>query len=98
MDQWREGERRLRAAPPHQRRALERVYVAIFFELRRRLGGAFYAEELVALYDRGTAWCMAIAVAQVPDAPWAWEAWLADASFQRYLREARDYAGGRLSA
>ena len=31
-----------------------------------------------------------------PEAPWAWDATVADAAFHRYLREAYDYAGGRL--
>ena len=38
-------------------------------------------------------WRCAIA----PDEPWAWEAGVVvDAAFGRYLREAADYAGGRL--
>ena len=34
--------------------------------------------------------------AVAPDAPWAWDArTVADAAFLRYLRDARDFAGGR---
>ena len=65
-------------------------------ELRRRLGGAFTAEELAAFYDEGTGWCTDIAVAEAPDEPYAWDARIvADAAFARYLRTAADFAGGR---
>jgi hypothetical protein len=65
-------------------------------ELRRRLGGAFTVDELVDLYDRGTGWCLDLAVAVAPAAPWAWDArTTADAAFGRYVREAVDFAGGR---
>jgi hypothetical protein len=94
--QWQDGERRLRSADPAQRQALERVTDRIVAELRRRLGGPFTTDELVALYDEGTRWCMDIAYAVAPGAPWAWdERTVADAAFARYLREATDYAGGR---
>lgn len=96
IHQWREGERRLAAAPAEERAALERVTERIQRELRRRLGGAFTTDELARLYDRGTGWCLEIAVAVAPGAPWAWEmGTVADAAFARYLREAVDYAGGR---
>lgn len=99
LQQWRAGERRLAAAPPERRRVLERVTERIFNELRRRLGGTFTVGELVSLYERGTGWCLELAVAVAPDAPWAWEAaTVADAAFGRYLREAADYAGGRLGS
>jgi hypothetical protein len=94
--QWQDGERRLRDAPPDQRQALDRVVDRIVAELRRRLGGPFTTDELVALYDQGTRWCLDIAYATAPGAPWAWdERTVADAAFGRYLREATDYAGGR---
>jgi hypothetical protein len=66
-------------------------------ELRRRLGGTFTTDELVELYERdGTAWCLDVAVAAAPSAPWAWDMrTVADAAFARYLREAADFAGGR---
>src|SRR5919206_754045 len=96
IEQWREGARRLEEAPPGQREALERVVMRIVAELRRRLGGAFTAEELAELYDQGTDWCIDLAVATVPDAPYAWDARVvADAAFARYLRAAADFAGGR---
>ncbi len=97
MEQWREGARRLAEAPPAQQPALERVTTRIQAELRRRLGGAFTAEELAELYEaQGTGWCTDLAVAIAPDEPHAWDARVvADAAFARYLRGASDFAGGR---
>jgi hypothetical protein len=96
IEQWRDGARRLEQAPREQRDALERVVTRIVAELRRRLGGAFTAEELAELYDEGTGWCVDLAVATAPDSPYAWDARIvADAAFARYLRRAADYAGGR---
>ena len=95
--QWRDGERLLRDAPPERRRTLERVVERVVAELRRRLGGRFRAEELVALYDQGTTWVIDIATSTAPHDPDAWDPRIAaDAAFARYLREASDYAGGRL--
>ena len=94
--QWQQGERRLGAAPLERRALLERVIDTLVAELRRRLGGRFSADELVELYDRGTDWCLQVAMKVAPADPWAWEAGIvADAAFARYLREASDYAGGR---
>jgi hypothetical protein len=94
--QWQQGERRLQRALPERTQLLERVIDAIVAELRRRLGGRFYAEELVELYAGGTGWCLQVAMKVAPADPWAWEAALvADTAFGRYLREASDYAGGR---
>jgi len=97
IHQWREGERRLNAAPPEQMPALERVTARIHDQLRRRLGVPFTVDELVALYDReGTGWATDVAYQVAPGAPWAWDARVvADAAFARYLREATDFAGGR---
>jgi hypothetical protein len=94
--QWRQGERRLGAAPPERQALLERVTVALVADLRRRLGGRFSSAELVGLYERGTGWCLQVAMKVAPQDPWAWEAGVVvDAAFARYLREADDYAGGR---
>ncbi|MGI8728399.1 MAG: hypothetical protein ACR2LK_00080 [Solirubrobacteraceae bacterium] len=96
LEQWHEGERRLSAAPPDRRAALEIVVSAIEAELRRRLGGTFTTDELAGLYGRGTDWCTDLAAEIAPGAPWAWDArTVADAAFLRYLRDARDFAGGR---
>jgi len=94
--QWQQGERRLRAESVERRPRLDAVTDALVAELRRRLGGRFSAEELVDLYEAGTAWCLPVAMKLAPDDPWAWDAGLVvDAAFARYLREASDYAGGR---
>ncbi len=96
LEQWRDGDRRLAGAPPERRRTLEAVVSEIEAELRRRLGGTFTTDELAELYERGTDWCTGLAAEVAPDAPWAWDArTVADAAFLRYLRDARDFAGGR---
>jgi hypothetical protein len=94
--QWHQGERRLQAAAPERAQLQERVTGALVAELRRRLGGRFSAQELVDLYEGGTAWCLQLAMKVAPEDPSAWEAGVVvDAAFGRYLREAADYAGGR---
>jgi hypothetical protein len=94
--QWQQGERRLQAAPPERAATIEHVTGALVAELRRRLGGRFSTQELVDLYDGGTAWCLQVAMKLAPEDPWAWEAGVViDAAFGRYLRDASDYAGGR---
>jgi hypothetical protein len=93
---WQDGERRLRAAGPQERPAMERVAERIVEELRRRLGGPFLTHELAALYSDGADWCLDVALAIAPDEPAAWDAQtIGDAAFARYAREARDWAGGR---
>jgi hypothetical protein len=89
--------RSLQAAPADQRAVLERVARRIEDQLRRRLGSTFSADELVKLYDEeGTGWCADLAVSAAPEAPYAWDVRIvADAAFGMYLREARDFAGGR---
>src|SRR4051794_27449747 len=96
MQLWREGSRRLEAAPREQRRILDRVTERIYAELRRRLGSAFSVDELVDLYEAGTEWTQHIAMTAAPEDPWAWEPrTVVDGTFARYVREAADYAGGR---
>jgi hypothetical protein len=93
---WDEGTRRLNAAAPADRPALERVRDEIVAELNRRLGGPFTATELADLYSSGTDWCFDIAVRTAPNAPEAWDVpTVAGAAFSRYLRQASDYSGGR---
>ncbi|HEU0250644.1 MAG TPA: hypothetical protein VFR48_07970 [Solirubrobacteraceae bacterium] len=95
--QWQQGERRLAASPPDSRLLLQRIVDVLVTELRRRLGGRFTAEELAELYGRGTSWCLQLAMDIAPDDPWAWDSRIViDAAFARYLREAADFAGGRL--
>lgn len=94
---WQQGERRLAGAPAERKALLEGVVGALVAELRRRLGGRFVARELVDLYESGTSWAQQRAMTVAPEDPWAWESGVVvDAAFGRYLREAADYAGGRL--
>jgi hypothetical protein len=96
IQQWREGERRLERADRAEARVLERVTQRIYDDLRRRLGGTFGVDELVALYSEGTGWAEGLAMRVAPADPWAWDArTVVDAAFARYVREASDYAGGR---
>ena len=96
LEQWQAGERRLEEAPPEQQRILEAVTRAVYDELRRRLGGPFTTEELVAFYDEGTGWISDVAVAVAPDDPFAWDVRIVgDAAFGRYVRRATDWAGGK---
>jgi hypothetical protein len=93
---WQEGLRRLAAADPGVRPALEGVVEALVLELRRRLGGPFTTDELAALYlEQGTDWCFAVAVRVAPREPAAWDmTTVAGAAFARYVRQASDFAGG----
>jgi hypothetical protein len=93
---WQEGARRLQAADPALRPALERVVDALVLELRRRLGGPFTTDELTRLYlEQGTDWCFEIAVRVAPREPAAWDlTTVAGAAFARYVRQAGDFAGG----
>ena len=96
MPQWQDGLRRLESAPPEDRRILDRVTDRVVEELRRRLGGPFFTEELVDFYDAGTGWIIDVAVAVAPEHPQAWDVrTVGDAAFARYVREAADFAGGR---
>jgi hypothetical protein len=90
---WRDGERRLAAADPADRQALERVRDELVYELRRRLGGSFTTDELATLYaTEGTDWCFDIATRIAPGNPAAWDMpTVAGAAFARYAREASDY-------
>jgi hypothetical protein len=95
--QWQEAERRLAAASAERKALLQRLVDALTLELRRRLGGRFTAAELAELYAHDTSWCLQLAMDLAPDDPWAWDSRVAvDAAFARYLREAADFAGGRL--
>jgi hypothetical protein len=90
--QWRDGERRLRAAEEPGRASLERAAELVVEELRRRLGGSFELGELAELYGEGVDWAHDIAFrAAAGGEPAA----VVDAAFGRYSREAADYSGGR---
>lgn len=94
---WQDGPRRLRELDPAVRASAERVIDALVLELRRRLGGAFTADELARVYvEDGTDWCFDIAVRVAPDTPEAWDlAMVAGSAFARYVRTASDWGGGR---
>jgi hypothetical protein len=97
VHRWQDGDRSVRQAPAERRPVLDFVCDRILAELRRRLGGSFSSAELVDFYEAGTPWILPLAASLAPDSPWAWEATVADAAFHRYVRDAHDYAGGRLS-
>jgi hypothetical protein len=93
---WEDGKKRVEEAEPANRRALERVVAEIYFELRRRRGGAFTTDDLARFYlSEGTDWCFEIAYTVAPSSPDAWDvATVAGAAFARYVRSASDYGGG----
>ena len=94
--QWQEGERRLKEAPPDQQHVLYDVVDSVVAELRRRLGGPYTSDEVADLYAQGTDWATDIATRAAPEQPWAWDPRVVvDAAFNRYIRGASDFAGGR---
>jgi hypothetical protein len=99
--QWEEGGRRLRelSADPRTARTASKAVEAIRDELRRRIGPTFTAQELAALYARGTDWCLEAARRAAPmDAVDLDTEALIDGAFDLYLRGAKDYSGGRVIA
>ncbi|MEA2346834.1 MAG: hypothetical protein QOG62_621 [Thermoleophilaceae bacterium] len=61
-------------------------------ELRRNLGAAFPVSELADLYASDPSWAEDVAAGAGAGGD---SAWVIDAAFGRYAREAADYAGGR---
>ena len=99
VHQWREGARRLEEAPRDEQRILDRVVRRVYEDLRRRLGSSFRLEELVDLYESGTSWAQQLAMRAAPEHPFAWDPRIVvDAAFAQYMREASNYAGGRVNA
>ena len=97
--QWEEGHDKLRQAnrDSSAQRSMNRSVSAIHAELRRRLGASFRIEELAALYNEGTDWCLAVALEMAPPgAPAPDPAATTDGAFYLYMREASDFAGGRI--
>jgi hypothetical protein len=84
--QWEDGARRVREA-------LERIGAVerVLDDLRRRLGSTFTLAELAEL--DGADADRALAAAERANAGGD-AAWVVDAAFHRYAREASDYAGG----
>jgi hypothetical protein len=90
--QWREGERRVGAAPEAAQADLETAVEAVVEALRRRLGSSFVVGELTDLYDEDTDWALEIARRNRAGTD---AASVVDAAFYRYVREASDFAGGQ---
>jgi hypothetical protein len=90
--QWREGERRIADAPEPAKADLVAATDLVVEELRRRLGSSFVVNELADLYGRDTDWALEIARRNAAGTD---AASVVDAAFARYVREAKDYAGGR---
>jgi hypothetical protein len=90
---WQDGERRMAAADPADRPAIERVVEELVSELRRRLGGPFTTDELARLYAGESAdWAFAVATRVAPVSPAAWDMpTVVGAAYARYAREASDY-------
>ena len=89
--QWEEGERRVRQSDEPTRVDLERALEQVLDELRRRLGSSFAISELADLYGEGTDWADDIARSRAGTDSSA----VVDAAFNRYAREANDFAGGK---
>lgn len=90
--QWEEGERRLREAPDIERADLERAMEIVMDELTRRLGSSFSLEELGDLYASDVDWASDLARRYMAGTD---SAWVVDAAFGRYAREATNFGGGR---
>ncbi len=90
--QWEDGERHIRQTPEPARGQLDRAVMLVLDELRRRLGSAFTVEELADFYARDVDWASDIAQREAAGTD---SASVVDAAFNRYAREATNYAGGR---
>jgi hypothetical protein len=97
--QWEDGYRKLEAArsDPALYRALGRAVISVQEELRKRLGSTFSVSELASLYREGTDWTFELSLSAGPRVgPPVDTAAVADAAFYLYMREASDFAGGRV--
>jgi hypothetical protein len=94
---WEDGVRRLAQLQGSERRAVEAVVDAVVQELHRRVGEDFTADDLAHHYlQAGTDWCFELATRVAPAIPAAWDmTTVAGAAFACYVRQARDYGGGR---
>lgn len=89
--QWREGERRIAKTPEPAQADLQAATDLVVEELRRRLGSSFVVDELADFYGRDTDWALEIARRNAAGTD---AASVVDAAFARYVREAKDFAGG----
>lgn len=90
---WEAGIDRLRRLEREGVLRGDDVTVPVREELRRRLGAAFTAADLAALYGEGTDWALMLpgvdpGLADVQD--------LIDAAFWLQLQAATDFAGGKV--
>jgi hypothetical protein len=93
---WLDADWRLGREELKRRRVLDRIADRIVADLRRKIGTPYRLDELVAFYERGSDWAVAIAVEVAPKDPWAWAPDpVVEAAYGRYARFARDVAGGR---
>jgi hypothetical protein len=90
--QWREGERRIGLASEPAKADLDDATDVVVEALRRRLGSSFLVNELADLYGRDTDWALELARRNAAGTD---AASVVDAAFARYVREAKDFAGGR---
>jgi hypothetical protein len=90
--QWREGERRIALASEPAKTDLDDATDVVVEALRRRLGSSFLVNELADLYGRDTDWALELARRNAAGTD---AASVVDAAFGRYVREAKDFAGGR---
>ena len=90
--QWREGERRIANAAEPAQADLQAAADVVVEALRRRLGSSFMVDELAELYSRDTDWALEIARRNRAGTD---AATVVDAAFALYVREAKDFAGGR---
>jgi hypothetical protein len=90
--QWEEGERRLGQTEDPAGQQLEEAAGVVLAELRRRLGSSFTLAELADFYASGVDWATDLAQQSAAGTD---SAWVVDAAFSRYAREASDYGGGR---
>jgi hypothetical protein len=89
--QWREGERRIANATEPAQADLDTAADVVVEALRRRLGSSFVVDELASLYGQDTDWALEIARRNAAGTD---AAAVVDAAFARYVREAKDFAGG----
>jgi hypothetical protein len=92
--EWADGYRRFESAreDPARYRALHAQLDAITEQLRRRVGGRFLLEELVAEYRRSDFWTSDLLLELPEFAQWAPGLTIAvDAAFHLYARGAQDY-------
>jgi hypothetical protein len=90
--QWREGERRIANTPEPAQADLQAAAESVVEALRRRLGSSFVVNELASLYGEDTDWALEIARRNRAGTD---AASVVDAAFALYVREAKDFAGGK---